>query len=117
MNEFMLLFRMNITSKEAQPTEEQMKGYMHDWMQWINEIAAQDRLAPGGNHLSREGRVLKSSGEQLETPHICDEQSVAGYILIWAENLDHATEIGRKCPILNGENTSVEIREIAGTGN
>ncbi len=52
MKEFVLLFRMNITTKEAQPTNEQMKIYMQKWIEWINYIADKGQLADGGNHFS-----------------------------------------------------------------
>lgn len=113
MKEFVLIFRMDITSKETQPTKEQMQIYMQQWMQWINEIAEKDQLADGGNHFSRRGRVLKPQNEVFETPYIADNNSVAGYIIIFADDLNEATKIAEKCPILNGQNTSVEIREIA----
>jgi len=58
MNEFVLLFRMDITNKEAQPTKKQMETYMQHWMSWINEIADNGQLADGGNHFSRHGRVI-----------------------------------------------------------
>jgi hypothetical protein len=116
MNEYVLLFRMDITSKDAQPTQKQMETYMQQWMQWINEIAGSNRLADGGNHFSRTGRVLKPGNEVIETPYVSDNNSVAGYIMILADNLDDATRIARKCPILHGQNTSVEIRETATPG-
>ncbi len=49
MKEFVLLFRMDITNKEAQPTKKQMESYMQQWMSWINEIAGNNQLANGGN--------------------------------------------------------------------
>jgi hypothetical protein len=113
MKEFVLLFRMDIINKEAQPTKEQMKTYMQQWMEWINEIIDNDQLADGGNHFSRQGRVLKPNNIVVETPHISNNNSVAGYIIVLAKNLDEATKIANKCPILNGQNTSVEIREVA----
>ena len=116
MNEFVLLFRMDITNKEAQPTKKQMEGYMQQWMSWITEIADNDQLSDGGNHFSQLGRVLKPNNEVIEAPHIADNNSVAGYIIILADNLDAATKIAKKCPILNGQNTSVEIRETATSG-
>lgn len=112
MKEFVLLFRMDITSKDAQPSKEQMAIYMQKWMQWINQIADNEQLADGGNHFSKEGRVLISNNKIIDTPYIADNNSVAGYIIIFAENLDEATKIAKECPILNGENTSVEIREV-----
>ncbi|MDY0086773.1 MAG: hypothetical protein RBR84_12705 [Bacteroidales bacterium] len=116
MKEFVLLFRMDITTETAQPSKEQMEIYMQQWMGWINEIAAYGQLADGGNHFSRQGRVLKPNNQLLERPHTVENNSVAGYIIVLAESLDGATLIARKCPILNGQNTSVEIREVATPG-
>ncbi len=81
-----------------------------------NQIAENKQLADGGNHFSRQERVLKPNNEVVETPHISDNNSVAGYIIVLAKNLDETTKIAKKCPILNGQNTSVEIREIATSG-
>jgi hypothetical protein len=111
MKVFILLFRMNLSDSELQPTKQQMEMYMQQWNCWTNEISENGQLS-GGNHLSKQGRVLKSKNQILATPYIADNNSVAGYIIVLAENLDEATKIAQKCPILQGENTSVEIREI-----
>jgi hypothetical protein len=111
MKEFVLMFRMDITNQDAQPTNEQMDLYMIHWKEWINEIVANEKLVKGGNHFSRQGRVLKPNNIVVESPHIADNNSIAGFIIILAENLDEATNIAKKCPILKGQNTSVEIRE------
>ena len=44
-------------------------------------------------------------------PYTVNNESVAGYILIQAEDMDGALIIAKKCPILQVEGTSVEIRE------
>jgi hypothetical protein len=116
MKEFALLFRMDITTPNAQPTQAQMEIYMQQWMQWINGIAERGQLAEGGNHFSAQGRVLKPNQEVIEGPHVADNNSVAGYILVLADDLDGATDLAKECPILNGQNTSVEIREAAKPG-
>ena len=116
MKEFALLFRMDITTKSAQPTEKEMEIYMQQWMDWVKYISGKGQLANGGNHFSREGRVLKPQKKMVEQPYISDNVSVAGYIIIIAKDLNDATEIAEKCPILNGENTCVEIRELAAAG-
>jgi len=116
MKEFALLFRMDITTESAQPTEKQMKIYMQQWMNWINYISGKGQLADGGNHFSREGRVLKPKKKMIDKPYISDNLSVAGYLLIKATDMGDATKIAEKCPILNGENTSIEIRELAAAG-
>lgn len=116
MKEFVLLFRMDITSEQAQPTKEQMKIYMEQWTEWINSIVSKVQLAEGGHHFSREGRVLKPNNEVIESPHVAGGNSVAGYIVVTAKDFDEATKIAKKCPILKGNNTSVEIRETAMPG-
>lgn len=67
-------------------------------------------------HFSKQGRVLKSNNEIINTPHISENNSVAGYIIVLANNLNEATKIAKRCPILKGQNTSVEIRETATPG-
>jgi hypothetical protein len=57
-----------------------------------------NQLTDGGNHFSRQGRVLKPNSEVVETPHISDNNSIAGYIIVLAKNLDEATAIAKKCP-------------------
>ena len=116
MKEFVLLFRMDITNEKAQPNEKQMEGYMQQWESWLKEIADKDQLAGGGNHFARQGRVIKPNNEIMETPYIAENNSVAGYLIILSKNLEEATKIAAKCPILNGQNTSVEIRETATPG-
>ena len=104
---------MDITTREAQPTKAEMEVYMQQWMEWIHEISSQGQLSEGGNHFSRHGTVLKGKNAISDGTFMDGNTSVAGYIIILAENPDGAIDIARKCPILNGENTSVEIREIA----
>ena len=117
MKEFILLFRMDITTPEAQPTPGQMDIYMQDWMEWINDISAHGQLADGGNHLSNSGTVLRSNDRMIEEPYTSNNESVSGYIIILAKNEKDALSIARKCPILSGEGTSVEVRETATPGN
>jgi hypothetical protein len=111
MKEFVLIFRMDITTKEVQPSPEQMKLYMAQWMEWINGISAHGQLAEGGNHLSKYGRVLRPDNAVFDGPYSADKESVAGYIIILANGIDDAVNIAKKCPILQGEGTSVEVRE------
>lgn len=117
MKEFALLFRMDIATEEARPRKEQMKRYMRDWMSWLASISAQEQLADGGNHFSREGVVLSSKNRLTQGPYISESISVAGYVLIWAKDLQDAITIAQRCPILDGDNTSVEIREVAAPGD
>jgi hypothetical protein len=114
MKKYLLVFRLDILSKEAQPTPEQMEGFMQQWTKWINEISEKGQLAEGGNHLQYSGKVLRPKNGVSNTPYVANSESIAGYILILAKDLEAATLIAEKCPILNGgDQNSVEIREVA----
>ena len=116
MKEFVLIFRMDILTKEVQPSPEQMELYMTKWMEWINDISAQNQLADGGNHLSYSGKVLRPNNIMTDGPYPLNKESVAGYIIILAKDVDDAVRIAKKCPILQGVGTSVEVRETATSG-
>ncbi len=111
MKQYVLIFRMDITAA-AQPSAEQMQAYMHDWMEWLNKISDTGQLADGGNHLSyTKGRVLRSGNRTDNGPYSVNNESVAGYIIVLADDLAGAMLIAEKCLILKGEGTSVEVRE------
>ena len=112
MDEFVLFFRMDILTKEAQPTPEQMSVYMEQWRHWTEDIAAQGKLSEGGNHLSSEGRVIRPGNQINNGPYTEKRESVAGYIIIKATDFDDAVAIANECPILQGEGTSVEVRKV-----
>ena len=90
---------------------------MQDLMELINDISAHGQLADGGNHLSNSGTVLRSMNRINGEPYTSNNESVSGYIIILAKNEKDALSIARKCPILSGEGTSVEVRETATPGN
>ena len=112
--EYILFFRMDITTPEAQPSAEQMSVYMEQWSLWIEGIVAQDKMV-SGNHLSPEGFVLKTNNAIAAGPYISEKQSVAGYIIVQANDMEEALSLAKDCPILQGEGTSVEVREISNT--
>jgi hypothetical protein len=112
MNEFVLYFRMDILSPEAQPAPEQMEIYMQQWQKWMERIAAQNKLAEGGNHLSASGKVIRLNNLVTDQPYVQNNESIAGYLLIRAKDLDEAGNLAKSCPILNGEGTSIEVRQI-----
>lgn len=112
MNEFVLLFRMDVTTKEAQPSAEQMKVYLTQWHDWVGGIVAQNKLANGGNHFSSEGKVIQPNNVVTDRPYTKNKESVAGYIIIKAKGFDEAVNFAKGCPILQGEGTSVEVRKV-----
>jgi hypothetical protein len=116
MKTYALIFRMDITTESAQPSAKQMETYMNDWMKWVNLMSENGQLAEGGNHFSKAGKLLRPGEKTQDGPYTENSESVAGYLLVHAKDMDGAVTLAEKCPILNGEGTSVEIRELATPG-
>ncbi|TGK05486.1 transcription initiation protein [Leptospira langatensis] len=113
MEEFAILMRLDLLSEEAQPSPEQMQEYMKEYDRWIEEIVAKGQFK-GGIGLSVEGKVLRSNSKIENGPYVSDKESLAGYIFVQAMDFAEAVSIAKKCPILQGEGNSVEVRMIMG---
>ncbi|MEO5997395.1 MAG: YciI family protein [Chitinophagaceae bacterium] len=116
MDEFLLLMRLDILTKEAQPSPEQLQGYMKQYQDWVGGIAAQNKFV-GGTGLSTEGKVLKTNNIITDGPFAEIKESIAGFITIKAKDFEEAVSFAKDCPILHGEGNSVEVRKIVGVDN
>jgi hypothetical protein len=111
MDEFVLLFRLDILTKEKQPSPELLQVYMKQYQDWVGGIAAQNKFV-GGTGLSTEGRVLKYNNVVTDGPFAEIKESIAGYTIIKALDFDDAVTMAAGCPILKGEGNSVEVRRV-----
>lgn len=111
MDEYLILMRLDLLTREAQPSPEQMQEYMKQYHDWVGSIAAQDKFR-GGKGLSTEGKVIKSKGIVTDGPFAEVKESLAGFIMIKAKDFDDAVAIAKACPILGGEGNSVEVRKV-----
>ena len=111
MEEYVLLMRLDILTKEAQPSPEQMQQYMKQYHDWVGGIAAQNKFV-GGTGLSTEGRVFKSNNMITDGPFAEIKESIAGFITVRARDFDEASKFAQACPILQGDGNTVELRKI-----
>ncbi|MCF0052059.1 YciI family protein [Dyadobacter chenwenxiniae] len=111
MDEYIILMRLDLLTKEAQPSPEQMQEYMKQYHDWVGSIEAENKFS-GGKGLSIEGKVLKYNDVITDGPFAEIKESIAGFIMIKAENFEEAVKIAQACPILKGEGNSVEVRKI-----
>jgi hypothetical protein len=116
MEEYIILMRLDLLTKEAQPSPEQLQVYMKQYHDWVGGIAAQNKFS-GGKGLSTEGKVLKPNNVVTDGPYAEIKESIAGFIIIKANDFDEAVSLARKCPILNGEGNSVEVRKVVAVHN
>jgi len=112
MKEFVLIFRHEDGSKIASP--EQMQIWMKQTMDWLGEIAAQNKLVNQGNGLSfDESRVVNHKGIVTNGPFGDLKETIGGYVIVKANSVEEAVEFAKGCPILQGEGNTVEVRKIA----
>lgn len=114
MEEFILLMRLDLLNKAAQPSPEQMEVYMKQHQDWIGGIAAQNKFV-GGTGLSMEGKVLRHNDVVTDGPYVAIKESLAGFILIRANDFDEAVSIAKGSPILQSADNSLEIRRVMKT--
>ncbi|EKJ85026.1 hypothetical protein CLV96_1143 [Leptospira meyeri] len=113
MEDYLILMRLDLLTKEAQPSPEQLQVYMKQYQEWVDGILAQKKFK-SGTALSTEGRVIQSNQIITDGPFVETKESLAGFIIISAENFDDAVQIAKGCPILMGEGNSVEVRKVVG---
>ncbi len=116
MDEYLILMRLDLITKDAQPSPEQMQVYMKMYNDWVGGIAAQNKFV-GGKGLSTEGKVINSKNVITDGPYAETKESLAGYIMIKAKDIDEAVGIAKGCPILMGEGNTVEVRKIVSVHN
>ncbi|MES2704611.1 MAG: transcription initiation protein [Bacteroidota bacterium] len=110
MHTYLLIFRADYTAIARVPQAE-MQLRIEKWLDWVDFIARQSRLEEGGNHLAPDGRVITKEAGVTNGPYAANNESVLGYILVKATGYDEAAELAKSCPILAGDNTSVEVRK------
>jgi hypothetical protein len=113
MKEFLLIFRRDVRTADAQPSPEQLQNMMKEWQNWMGGIAAQNKLVSSGNRLSNDGKVVKPGAVITDGPYVDIKESIGGYIMIRAESMEEAAEISTGCPILS-VGGSVEVRAPIG---
>jgi len=109
MNEFLLIFRRDFSTKEDRPSPEQLQNSLERWQDWFGGIAAQNKLARPLQRWDGKGKVVKPTKVVTDGPYAEIKESIGGMIFVKAEDYDEAAEIAKGCPILDlGGN--VEIR-------
>ena len=110
MKEFLFIFRRDDMAIPKDSPEE-MQAMTKKWMDWIDGIAAQNKLVKTGKWLSADGKVVRANGVITDGPYTEIKETIGGYLFIKVESSEEAIEIAKGCPVLTiGGN--VEIREI-----
>ena len=109
MANFMYLFRSNPTAYRSM-SPEQMQQTMKKCMDWKDHLEKNGHIKQFGERLDQNGKVVRGKTKTVtDGPFVEVKDFIQGYIIVQAENLDHAVEIAKGCPILESDGT-VEIR-------
>ena len=108
MSEFTYLFR----GRETSASPEQMQKTMQKWVAWFKDLGAKGILREPGHPLDPSGKVVNGKGKVVKDgPYAEAKDVVGGYIVVEANDLAHAVEISKGCPILD-VGGSVEVRPV-----
>jgi len=109
MQDFMLLFRSSCSGPDI--PEGEMAALEKKWENWINELAAQQRLSHRGHRLLANGKTRKPGNVVIDGPYTESKECVCGFMIVKAASLEEAFALTKDCPIqVMGGN--VEVREV-----
>jgi hypothetical protein len=108
MTEFTFLFR----GRDRTQSPEQMQKTMHKWVAWFKELDAKGQVKYPGNPLQDTGKVVRGKQKTVhDGPYAEAKDLVNGYIQVDADDIGHAVELAKGCPILE-VGGSVEVRPV-----
>lgn len=110
MAKFMYLFRSNPTTYRSM-SPEQMQQATKKWMDWKDALEKGGHIKQLGERLDGTGKVIRGQAKAVtDGPYVEVKDSIQGYMFLEAKDMDQAVELGKGCPILDGDVGSVEIR-------
>jgi hypothetical protein len=109
MSEFTFLFRGR---GDTLGSQEERQRHLETWLAWFKDLGAKGHVKDPGNPLEEIGKVVKGKHKDVnDGPYAEAKDVVGGYMLIEANDLQHAAELAKGCPILE-VGGSVEVRPI-----
>jgi hypothetical protein len=109
MANFIYLFRNNPMAYRTM-SPEQMQQTMKKWMDWKETLEKNGHARHLGERLDPSGKVVRSKAV-TDGPYVEVKDSVQGFMMVTASDLDQAVELAKGCPVLESEGT-VEVRAL-----
>lgn len=108
MSEFVLLYRGG--QRPTSPQDGQQ--VLQKWMAWFKELAANGHVVERGQPLEKSGKVVQAGSKTVtDGPFAEAKDVVGGYTVIKADDVAHAAEIAKGCPVLD-RGGNVEVRPV-----
>ncbi|HXB11160.1 MAG TPA: YciI family protein [Bacteroidia bacterium] len=110
MEKFLYLFRGGQTT-DHNSSPEAMQAQMQKWMQWMEKLSKNGTML-GGEPLKPGGKQVNGTKKVVtDGPFVEAKETVGGYLLIQAKDINDAVEISKTCPIFEVDG-KVEIRPL-----
>ena len=107
----MLLFRGGENHASNAQESQAAADNMQAWVKWMGELG-QKGILVGAEPLQPTGKqVIGKNKTVTDGAYVEAKETVGGYLIVNANNIDEAVEISMGCPIFN-ENGKVEVRPI-----
>ena len=113
MSQFMLFIRNGEERQELSP--EQIQQAIQRFSNWAKKLREQGTLIAAEKLKDNEGLLLSTRNGQIvvDGPFAETKETIGGYFIVEAGNLDEAIEITKECPTLSNGGI-VELREVEG---
>jgi hypothetical protein len=109
MEEFLLIFRRDFTTKEDQPSPDQLQNHLNKWQEWFGNLTKENKLSRPLQRWDRDGKIVRKDNHVINGPYAEIKESIGGMVFVKATGYEEAVAIANGCPILDlGGN--VEIR-------
>lgn len=114
MPDYLLILRDHEERWETFSPQE-LQDVIEDFMAWNRSLEADDQFVGAGKLTADRGVTVRSraGGVVIDGPYAEAKEAIAGYYQIRAENIEHAADAAKRCPILT-YGGSVEVRVMAG---
>ena len=109
MNDYLLLMRGG-DARMAEQTEAQRAEHMQKWGAYMGGLTESGNLT-GGQPLTQDARLVTANNVSEEMVLSDKKETIGGYLMVKANDYNHAVEIAQECPIFEYEG-NIEIREI-----
>lgn len=107
MKEFLLIFR-NTYNPHDHPSPEQLQERMN----WLTNIAAQDKLVDKGSSLSvTQAKTVRPDDIVTDGPYTEIKEFISGYLIVRTETIEEAVEIAKANPSLKAGG-NIEVRAL-----
>jgi hypothetical protein len=105
------LFIQRSPIAQQPPSPARMQEMFAIWTAWTEKF--KDNVVDMGAKLGSGGKVLSATGV-MDGPFVEAKEIVGGYMIVTADNYDHALEMAKEMFGMMGAGARIEIREIAG---